>query len=106
MAHRPENLLDTYTWEIVKQEKISDNRYELTAKTVVEGTEITVQPPAFTAEQIKTGRYEKHICKYIDRKLDKMDVGPDKKKPPNLEGRSFESNGYDLTGPDNEYPDK
>lgn len=108
MSHRPNKNFDSYEFTVEKMDYIPNQenpeRIEMTVSTTVEVNgekkDIEISPPAFTPDQISSGRWEKHVCRKIDDKVDEI-KGETRHEIPDLEGETIENSGYDFTGPKN-----
>jgi len=106
MSTRPKKELDRYELHVENQNwipnKQNPERIEITVSTEVEidgeTHEIEVTPPAFEPNQVATGSWEKHACRYVDKKIAEI-RGEGKHEVPDLEGETVENSGYDFTGP-------
>jgi len=90
---RPGNRRQSYEFNVKNQRKRSDGRILLDIKTEVDGEVLEFTPPAFTAQQIRTGRFKKHVCRLIDEKLGDTPDAPD------LTGKKIQTGGNDKTPP-------
>lgn len=109
MSRRPKKKLDDYEITVEEQNHIPNRenpeRIEITISTKHEGERIEVTPPAFTPQQVASGAWEKHACRYIDKEIEELE-GETKHEVPDLEGEKIKNSGYDFTGPERDYPER
>ena len=79
---------------------------EITISFTYDGDSYEITLPRFEPRQVADGRWEKHACRYIDKKIDKIENRIEEEIP-DLKGEKIRNSGYDFTGPENKdrYPE-
>lgn len=110
MSNRPNKKMEEYEFEVKSQNYIPNKknpeRIEITISFEYEGETYEITPPAFEPGQVADGGWEKHACRYIDKKIEEVE-GESKHEIPDLEGEKIKNSGYDFTGPQDKekYPE-
>lgn len=110
MTNQPKKKLDEYEMEVESQNYIPNRekpqKIDITISFEYDGERHEINLPNFEPEQVASGSWEKHACRYIDRKIEQLE-GKSKHEIPDLEGESIRNSGYDFTGPQDKdrYPE-
>ena len=110
MTNQPKKKLDEYEMDVESQNYIPNKenpkRIEITVSFEYDGETYEVTPPPFSPSQVAKGSWEKHACRYIDKRIEDIE-GKTQHEIPNLEGETIKNSGYDFTGPQDKerYPE-
>lgn len=88
-SDRAGNRRESYQFEVVDQRERGDGYILLDIRAEIDGTVLEFTPPAYTPQQVRTGRFKKNVCRMIDQKLGDTPDAPD------LSGQTIETSGND-----------
>ena len=103
--------LERYQFDVEEQEYIPDKEnpdwIEITISFTYDENEYEITLPRFEPKQVADGRWEKHACRKIDKKVEEIEEQKDYDIP-DLKGERIQNSGYDFTGPKDKdkYPER
>jgi len=106
----PKKKLDNYSCKVQNQKYIPNKenpeKIEITFTFEYGGKTFEITPPPFEPQQVANGSWEKHACRYIDKKIASIEKEP-VNNVPDLTGKEIKNSGYDFTGPGkpDDYPE-